>query len=49
MDSVIRVSHVKKVYKMYNDPKDRFKEAAFKPAADPVYGNNNPLHSQYHL
>lgn len=27
MDSVIRVSHVKKVYKMYNDPKDRFKEA----------------------
>lgn len=27
MDSVIRVSHVKKVYKMYNNPKDRFKEA----------------------
>ena len=27
MDRVIRVEHVKKIYKIYNDPKDRFKEA----------------------
>ncbi len=27
MENVISVEHVKKVYKMYNNPKDRFKEA----------------------
>lgn len=27
MESVIKVNHVSKVYKIYNDPKDRFKEA----------------------
>ena len=27
MDRVIRVEHVKKIYKIYNDPKDLFKEA----------------------
>lgn len=27
MESVIKVEHVSKIYKIYNDPKDRFKEA----------------------
>lgn len=41
MESVIKVEHVSKVYKIYNDPKDRFKEAL-------GIGGNRQYHKDYY-
>ncbi len=37
---VVKVDHVKKMYKMYDDPKDRFKEALGIGGKDKVYAKN---------